>query len=107
MPAYSQSTIRMRDAVVDEVGVEQVVVARPERDRRGEERELDASADRGRQLVFRRDRDAARLGQGPVRLDDAQRDEQAGNGRAVVDPTERVRDASQRLGLVDGLVAHG
>ena len=74
--------------VVDEVGVEQVVVAGPQLERRREAGELDPPADRRGQLVLDGDRDAAREGERSVGLDDPQRDEQPGNRRPVVDAAE-------------------
>ena len=104
IPAYSQSMIRIRVAVVDEVRVEQVVVARPQLERIGQQRDLDPPADGRRQVVLERDDDAAGQGQGPVGVGDAERDEQARDRRAVVDPPEGVGDAAERLRPVDGLV---
>ena len=79
-------------AVVDEVRVEQVVVTRPQLERVGQAGELDPAADRGRELVLGRDAHAAGHRQRPVRLDDAQRDEQPRDRRAVVDSSQRVGD---------------
>ena len=59
----------------------------------------------GGHVVLGRDRDAAGHRERPVRLDDPERDEQARDGRAVVDPAQRVGDAAERLRPADGLVA--
>src|SRR6478672_209830 len=93
-------------SVVDEVGIEQVVVARPELDRSGEQRTLDPPADGGSELVLRRDGHAARHRQGPIGLGDPERNEQSRDGRAIVDPSERIRDSPERLGSMDRLVRH-
>ena len=67
--------------------------------------ELDPAArPRGRASYSARDRHAARRRQSAVRLDDAERHEQARDRRAVVDAAERVADAAQGLRLMDGLV---
>ena len=79
-------------------------MARPKLDRRLEADQLDPAADGRREVVLGRDRHAAGEREGPVRLDDPERDEQARDRRAVVDATERVGDASQGRGLADGLV---
>ena len=92
-------------AVVDEVRVEQVVVARPQLDRVRQEGHLDPAADRRGRVVRRRDGDPARERQRPIRLDDPKRHEQPGDRRPVVDPAQRVGDPPERLGSVDGLVA--
>ena len=84
-------------AVVDEVGVEQVVVARPELERGGQAGQLDPPPDRLAQLVLGRDRDAARQRQRPVRLHDPERHEQPRDGRTVVDAAERIGDPPERL----------
>jgi hypothetical protein len=93
-------------AVIDEVRVEQVVVAGPELDRVGQERLFDQPADLPGALVGGRDRHASLGRQRPVCLADPQRDEQARDRRAIMDPTQRVRDAAERLGLADGLVGY-
>ena len=101
MPAYSQSTIRMRAPSSMKLALSRSLWHG--RSSTGSARQASsirrptASA----ALVLGRDRDAARLGQRPVRLDDAERDEQPGDRRAVVDAAERVGDAGQRLGLAD------
>ena len=82
-------------------------MARPQLDRR---RQAGASSIR-RPIAAARSyaggmRDAAGQRERPVRLDDPERHEQARDGRAVVDPAERVGDAAERLGPVDGLVRH-
>src|SRR3954453_16504064 len=92
--------------VVDEVPVEEVVVAGSELDRCGEEAPLDAPPDRGGLLVLGRDRNAALLRERTVRLRDPERHEQARDGRALVDPSERIRDSADRVGSMDRLVRH-
>ncbi len=46
-------------SIVDEVGVQQVVVAGPKLHRRGQAGQLDPARDRPGEVVLRRDRDAA------------------------------------------------
>ena len=96
--------IRIRGAVVDEVRVEQVVVARPQLDRVRQEGHLDPAADRRGLVVRRRDDDATLERERPIRLDDPERHEQPGDRRPVVDPAQRIGDSPERVGLVDGLV---
>ena len=76
-------------AVVDEVRVEQIVVAGTRLQRRGEAGHLDPATDRRGRLVRRRDRDPAGRGQRPVGLHDPERHEQARDRRTVVDPPQR------------------
>ena len=68
IPAYSQSTMRIRAPSSIRLPLQEVVVARPQLERVPGQRELDAPADRLGELVLRRDRHAARLGERPVRL---------------------------------------
>ena len=65
---------------------------------------LDAPADRVRPSYAGGIGTPRAMRQRAVGLDDPERDEQAGDGRAVVDAAERVGHAAQRRGLVDRLV---
>ena len=105
IPAYSQSTIRMRVAVVDEVGVEQVVVARPQLERVGQA---------GRSSI-RRPIAGARSYSGGIGTPRATASARYAstirsgmNRPGIAGPSwiaaERVGDAAERLRLVDRLV---
>ena len=69
-----------------------------------EQRQLDPPDGLG-QLVLGRDRDAPRLRQRAVRLDDPERHEQPGDRRAVVEAAEGLCDAGERVGTMDRLDA--
>ena len=91
-------------AVVDEVGVEQVVVAGAQLDRAARRASSIRRPIASAELVLGRDRHATGDRQRPVGLDDPERDEQARDGRAVVDAADRVGHPAERLRLVDRLV---
>ena len=80
-------------------------MARPQLDRVAQERELDPPPDRLGEPELGGDRDAAGEREGAVGLDDPERDEQAGDRRAVVEAADRVGDPADRLGSVDRVVA--
>ena len=104
IPAYSQSTIRMRDPSSMKLalsrslwhGRSSIGSARQASSmRRPTAAASSYSAGMG---TPRAD------GQRAIRLDDAQRDEQAGDRRTAVDPPQRVGDPRQHLGLADLVV---
>ena len=76
-------------------------MARPEldRDRSGSDSSIRRPIALG-ELVLGRDGHATGQGERAIRLDDPERDEEAGDGRAVVDPAERVGDPLERLRLM-------
>ena len=86
-------------AVIDEVGIEQVVVTRSQLERVVEESPLDLTSDSGSVVVGRGDRHASCDRERPVRLADPKRHEQPGNGRSVVDAPQGVRNPFERLWL--------
>ena len=106
IPAYSQSTIRIRAPSSMKLAFSRSLWQGRISSGFVRQRELDPARDGLRQLVLGRDRDAARRGERPVRLDDPERDEQPGDRRPVVDPSQRVRDPRERRRPVDGLVRH-
>ena len=106
MPAYSQSTIRIRVPSSMKFALSRSLWHGRSSIGASQAGQLDPPADRRREVVGGRDADAAGQRQRPVGLDDAERHEQARDRRAVVDAAERIRDAAERLRLVDGLVRH-
>jgi len=75
--------------VVDEVGVQEVVVARPQLERRDQAGQLDAAGDGFGQVELGRDRHPARHRERAIRLDDAERHEESGDRGPIVDPPQR------------------
>src|SRR5438876_6594608 len=102
LPIYDPDPL----SVVDEVGVEQVVVAGPQLNGRLQEGALDAARGFVRPIPGCGNGHAVRDRERTVGLDDPERDEEAGDGRTLVDAAQRVDDAPDGRPLVDLLQRH-
>ena len=91
-------------SVIDEVAIEQIVVAGAQPHGVRLEDELDPAADRGGGFVFDRDRHPASDCKGAVGVDGPEGNEPARDGGPVVDQPQRIGDPLQGRRAMDSLV---